>query len=39
VPVEARFPHDKERLLESLDTMLRGNTLDKRSPGRVPYWL
>lgn len=39
VPVEARFPHDKERLLASLDVMLRGDALDKRSPGRAPLWL
>ena len=39
VPLEARFPKDKERLLAQLDALLSSGQLDKKSPGRLPWSL
>ncbi|NOU36566.1 MAG: radical SAM protein [Kiritimatiellaceae bacterium] len=39
VPLEARFPKDKERLLAQLDTLLGSGQLDTKSPGRLPWSL
>ena len=39
VPLEARFPKDKERLLAQLDALLSSGHLDKTSPGRLPWSL
>jgi coproporphyrinogen III oxidase-like Fe-S oxidoreductase len=39
VPLEARFPKDKERLLSQLDALLASGQLDKKSPGRLPWSL
>jgi len=39
VPLEGRFPKDKERLLAQLDALLSSGQLDKKSPGRLPWSL
>ena len=39
IPLEARFPHDKQQLLETLDTMLASGRLDSNTPGSMPMWL
>ena len=39
VPLEARFPKDKERLLAQLDNLLNSGRLDKHSPGALPWSL
>jgi len=39
VPLEARLPKDKTRLLNQLDTLLASGQLDKTSPGRLPWSL
>jgi len=39
VPLEARLPRDKDRLLGELDMMLASGELDRCSPGRMPLWL
>jgi len=39
VPLEARFPKDKERLLAQLDALLSSGHLDRNSPGRLPWSL
>ncbi len=39
VPLEARFPKDKERLLTQLDDLLASGDLDKYSPGALPWSL
>ncbi|MFA7256835.1 MAG: radical SAM protein [Kiritimatiellales bacterium] len=39
VPLEGRFPKDKERLLEQLDALLVSGHLDTKSPGRLPWSL
>ena len=39
VPLEARFPRDRERLLRALDALLASGALDARSPGPTPLWL
>jgi len=39
VPLEARFPKDKPRLLNQLDTLLASGQLDETSPGRLPWSL
>jgi len=39
VPLEARLPKDKTRLLNQLDTLLANGQLDKTSPGRLPWSL
>ena len=39
VPLEGRFPKDKERLIAQLDALLASGHLDKNSPGRLPWSL
>ncbi|MCC7300490.1 MAG: radical SAM protein [Verrucomicrobia bacterium] len=39
VPLEGRFPKDKERLLGQLDALLNSGRLDRNSPGRLPWSL
>ena len=39
VPLEARFPRDKQLLLAEIDTLLASDALDKLSPGPTPLWL
>ena len=39
VPLEARFPKDKQRLLDQLDALLASGQLDQQSPGRLPWSL
>ncbi len=39
VPLEARFPKDKKRLLNELDALLSSDQLDRQSPGRLPWSL
>ena len=39
VPIAARFPKDKPRLLLSLSDMLNGSSLDKNGSGYIPMWL
>lgn len=39
VPLEARLPRDKARLISELDILLQSGRLDKESPGRLPRWL
>ena len=39
IPLEARFPRDRQALLESLQTLLDSGQLDRHSPGPLPLWL
>jgi radical SAM superfamily enzyme YgiQ (UPF0313 family) len=39
LPMEGRFPKDKARLLDELDTLLNSGTLDEKSPGPAPLSL
>lgn len=39
LPMEGRFPKDKERLIDELDTLLASGTLDTASPGAPPLSL
>jgi radical SAM superfamily enzyme YgiQ (UPF0313 family) len=39
IPLEGRFPKDKQRLLDQLETLLSSEHLDKTSPGRLPWSL
>ncbi len=39
VPIEARLPRDKVKLLEALDDLLTSGALDRHSPGPAPYVL
>ena len=39
VPLEARFPKDKERLLGQLDALMTSGKVDRKSPGALPFWL
>ena len=39
VPLEARFPHDKERVVAMLDELLASQTLDRETAGAMPFWL
>jgi radical SAM superfamily enzyme YgiQ (UPF0313 family) len=39
VPIEARLPHDRLRLLGELDALLAAGILDAKSPGRLPIML
>ncbi|MBU4247842.1 MAG: radical SAM protein [Verrucomicrobia bacterium] len=39
IPLEARFPRDRQALLESLQTLLDSGRLDRHSPGPLPFWL
>ncbi|MCU0857452.1 MAG: hypothetical protein MUC65_03500 [Pontiellaceae bacterium] len=37
IPLEGRFPKDKNRLLTQLDALPRSGHLDTKSPGRLPW--
>ncbi len=39
VPLKARFPKDKERLLAQLNALLASGQLDKTTPGPLPFSL
>lgn len=39
VPLEARFPKDRARLLGELDQLLARGRLDENSPGPLPFFL
>jgi len=39
IPLEARLPRDKERVLAELDRLLASGRLDERNSGRLPLWL
>jgi len=39
IPLEARFPQDKQRLLSTLDDLLASDRLDRKSPGPMPMSL
>jgi len=39
LPLEARFPADRERLLAQLDEILASGELDRTGPGRTPLFL
>jgi radical SAM superfamily enzyme YgiQ (UPF0313 family) len=39
VPLEARFPKDKDRLLAELQSLLDSGRLSRTSPGPMPLWL
>jgi radical SAM superfamily enzyme YgiQ (UPF0313 family) len=39
VPIEARLPHDRLRLLGELDALLAAGVLDAKSPGSLPMML
>ena len=39
VPLEARLPRDKAKLLAELDALLASGTLDRQLPGPMPMWL
>ena len=39
VPIEGRFPRDREQLLAELDGLLGSGALDTKSPGPMPRWL
>jgi len=39
VPLEARFPRDRQALLAQLDQLLASGVLDAQSPGPQPLWL
>ena len=39
VPLEARFPRDRQPLLAQLDELLATRVLDRQSPGPRPLWL
>lgn len=39
VPLEARFPHDKDRVVAMLDELLVSRTLDRKTAGAMPFWL
>ncbi len=39
VPLEARFPQDKDRILATLDGLLASGALDRKTPGPMPLSL
>lgn len=39
VPMEGRFPNDKERILAELDYLITRGGLDSNGPGQLPFWL
>ena len=39
VPIEARFPQDKGRILTELDALLVSGELDEFTPSRMPLWM
>lgn len=39
ISLEARFPRDRQALLDSLQALLDSGRLDRHSPGPLPLWL
>jgi len=39
VPLAGRFPQDKAKLLQELDVLLNSKYLDRKGPGRQPFYL
>ena len=39
IPISARFPKDKQALLNSLNNLLNNSSLDRNSSGHLPLWL
>ena len=39
VPLAGRFPNDKQQLIAELDYLLSGSMLDRKGPGRQPFFL
>lgn len=39
IPLEGRFPQDKERLIADVQRMLDSGTLDQSGPGATPFFL
>jgi radical SAM superfamily enzyme YgiQ (UPF0313 family) len=37
VPLEGRFPNDKEKLISGLDNLLQSDVLDQTGPGFMPF--
>ncbi len=38
-PVQGRLPHDRDRLVQLLNSLLESDRLDRNGPGRVPHFL
>jgi radical SAM superfamily enzyme YgiQ (UPF0313 family) len=38
-PLEGRLPKDKARMVRALDRLMQDGTLDRRTPGRMPFSL
>ncbi|MEI8248834.1 MAG: radical SAM protein [Lentisphaerota bacterium] len=38
-PLAGRFPNDKQQLIAELDYLLSGSMLDRKGPGRQPFFL
>ena len=39
LPIKGRFPQDKHKLMEIIDTMLKSEILDRTGTGNTPGWL
>ena len=39
VPIEARLPRDRDKLLSQLEGLLSSGSLDHEGPGSMPLWL
>jgi len=39
VPMEGRFPNDKERIIADLDYLIARGSLDRDGPGQLPFFL
>ncbi len=39
IPLKGRLPRDKNKLLDTLDTMIKSGALDAGGPGHIPLWL